>query len=108
MDEQAINPAQQQTSAPDPEQVAGHMVLQRGVFTGPTSDIDPGLYSTIVGICRHRERRSVQLAPGSTVDTDTYFGRFPAAYYLKWTTITTALGRCPEEAQASVRTVRDK
>lgn len=104
MDEQAINPAQQQTSAPDPEQVAGHMVLQRGVFTGPTSDIDPGLYSTIVGICRHRERRSVQLAPGSTVDTDTYFGRFPAAYYLKWTTITTVVlnARCHTRGRAQV------
>ena len=77
--------------APVPEHVSNRVVLQRGVFIGPTPGTAPDLYSRIVGTCRGRDRRSVQLTPGSAVDTDTYFGRFPAAYYLKWTTVRTVV-----------------
>ncbi|WP_207836197.1 glycosyltransferase [Williamsia soli] len=67
----------------------GHtpLVLQRVLFAGPTPDTDADLYATIDG-GGDRTRTAVHARHGATVDTDTYFGRVPAAYFQRWTTVT--------------------
>jgi galactofuranosylgalactofuranosylrhamnosyl-N-acetylglucosaminyl-diphospho-decaprenol beta-1,5/1,6-galactofuranosyltransferase len=64
------------------------LILQRGVFSGPVADTDAGLYATVTQGEVERERHSLRLSPGAAVDTDTYFGRLPAGYFCRWTTLT--------------------
>ncbi|MCZ4077300.1 glycosyltransferase [Rhodococcus sp. H36-A4] len=67
---------------------SSRLVVQRGLFTGPTPLVKDDLYATIVKGRAHRERFVVHLEKGATVDTDTYFGRFAASYFQRWTTVT--------------------
>jgi galactofuranosylgalactofuranosylrhamnosyl-N-acetylglucosaminyl-diphospho-decaprenol beta-1,5/1,6-galactofuranosyltransferase len=85
-------------------QIVDRLVLQRGVFAGPTADTDADLYSTVDDPRSRRDRQSVHLESGDTLDTDTYFGRFPAAYHLRWTTLTTVdlRVRCRTSGRARV------
>ncbi|PXW35805.1 UNVERIFIED_CONTAM: galactofuranosylgalactofuranosylrhamnosyl-N-acetylglucosaminyl-diphospho-decaprenol beta-1,5/1,6-galactofuranosyltransferase [Williamsia faeni] len=64
------------------------LVLQRGVFRGPMAATDAELYATVAQGEAARERHGLHLSPGATVDTDTYFGRLPAGYFRRWTTLT--------------------
>lgn len=63
------------------------LLLQRGIFAGPTAAISKALYATGTGRL-HRERLVVHLDSGASVTTNTYFGRFPASYWQRWTTVT--------------------
>ncbi|QBJ96742.1 glycosyltransferase family 2 protein [Rhodococcus sp. ABRD24] len=63
------------------------LTVARGVFTGPTAKVDDDLYASISAGRAHRERFVLTLEQGATVDTDTYFGRFAASYYQRWTTV---------------------
>ncbi|AYJ47387.1 glycosyltransferase [Rhodococcus sp. P1Y] len=67
---------------------SARLVVQRGLFAGPTALVKDDLYATIAKGRAHRERFSVHLEKGATIDTDTYFGRFAASYYQRWTTVT--------------------
>lgn len=67
---------------------SGRLVVQRGVFTGPTPRVKDELYASITSGSAHRERFELRLDKGAVVDTDTYFGRFAASYYQRWTTVT--------------------
>lgn len=67
---------------------SGRLVVQRGVFTGPTPRVKDELYASITSGSAHRERFELRLEKGAVVDTDTYFGRFAASYYQRWTTVT--------------------
>ncbi|MCZ4549932.1 glycosyltransferase [Gordonia rubripertincta] len=62
--------------------------LQRVLFAGPTPDTDADLYATVAGGHVDRTRTSLHAGHGTTIDTDTYFGRVPAAYFGRWTTLT--------------------
>ncbi|GAA4394284.1 glycosyltransferase [Tsukamurella soli] len=69
-------------------------VLQRGLFAHADPTVPAELYATVETGRATRERDSLTLEPGSVVSTDTYFGRFPAAYWQRWTrvgTVTVAL-----------------
>ncbi|MBH0779032.1 glycosyltransferase [Nocardia bovistercoris] len=63
------------------------LVLQRGIFTGPSAKISDELYAVAKGRA-HRERLALRLEKGASAHTNTYFGRFAAAYWQRWTTVT--------------------
>ncbi|RMI34240.1 glycosyltransferase [Nocardia stercoris] len=63
------------------------LVLQRGLFAGPAPKISDDLYAVADGKVT-RERLSLRLAVDTSVHTNTYFGRFAAAYWQRWTTVT--------------------
>ncbi|MFQ6394802.1 glycosyltransferase [Nocardia sp. KC 131] len=63
------------------------LLLQRGIFTGPSAKVSDELYAVVKGRA-HRERLSLRLDKGATAHTNTYFGRFSASYWQRWTTVT--------------------
>lgn len=63
------------------------LVLARGIFTGPAPKISDELYAVVKGKS-HRERLSLRLEKGAHAHTNTYFGRFAASYWQRWTTVT--------------------
>ncbi|WP_181781010.1 glycosyltransferase [Pseudonocardia pini] len=77
--------------APDrlPEPTGGPVLLtaQRGLFFGPTALAPEDLYSVVERGAARRERGRVTLTPGSKVGTNTYFGRFSATYWQRWTAV---------------------
>jgi galactofuranosylgalactofuranosylrhamnosyl-N-acetylglucosaminyl-diphospho-decaprenol beta-1,5/1,6-galactofuranosyltransferase len=80
--DQAVTEKDSRT-APVPER----LVLARGVFTGPDTKISDELYAVVKGKA-HRERLSLRLDKGASAHTNTYFGRFAASYWQRWTTVT--------------------
>ncbi|MFE7798380.1 glycosyltransferase [Nocardia sp. NPDC057440] len=63
------------------------LLLQRGIFTGPSAKVSDELYAVVKGRA-HRERLALRLEKGATAHTNTYFGRFAASYWQRWTTVT--------------------
>ncbi|WP_227997959.1 glycosyltransferase [Nocardia australiensis] len=63
------------------------LLLQRGIFTGPSAKVSDELYAVVKGRA-HRERLELRLDKGATAHTNTYFGRFAASYWQRWTTVT--------------------
>jgi galactofuranosylgalactofuranosylrhamnosyl-N-acetylglucosaminyl-diphospho-decaprenol beta-1,5/1,6-galactofuranosyltransferase len=61
--------------------------VQRGLFFGPSALAPEDLYSVVERGAARRERATVTLAPNSLVSTNTYFGRFHATYWQRWTAI---------------------
>ncbi|QJY45618.1 glycosyltransferase [Pseudonocardia broussonetiae] len=70
-------------SGPD----AGRIVAQRGLFFGPSPRVPEDLYSRVERGTARRRRSGVELGPGSLVSTNTYFGRFHATYWQRWTDV---------------------
>ncbi|MFF0489279.1 glycosyltransferase [Nocardia sp. NPDC004068] len=64
------------------------LTLQRGVFTGPSPKVSDELYAVVKGGKAHRERMSIRVDKGARAHTNTYFGRFAASYWQRWTTVT--------------------
>nr|WP_280468450.1 glycosyltransferase [Nocardia cyriacigeorgica] len=78
--------------APDALRAASHpapdrLVLQRGIFTGPSPKVSDELYAVVKGRST-RERQALRLDKGAMAHTNTYFGRFAASYWQRWTTVT--------------------
>jgi galactofuranosylgalactofuranosylrhamnosyl-N-acetylglucosaminyl-diphospho-decaprenol beta-1,5/1,6-galactofuranosyltransferase len=63
------------------------LTVQRGLFFGPSALVPEDLYATVDRGGAVRERHRVVLDPHSTVGTNTYFGRFHATYWQRWTTV---------------------
>ncbi|SDF56914.1 glycosyltransferase [Pseudonocardia oroxyli] len=63
------------------------LTAQRGLFFGPTGRAPEDLYSVVERGVARRERGRITLAPGSRVGTNTYFGRFYATYWQRWTSV---------------------
>ncbi|AVH25052.1 glycosyl transferase [Nocardia cyriacigeorgica] len=63
------------------------LVLQRGIFTGPSPKVSDELYAVVKGRST-RERQTLRLEKGALAHTNTYFGRFAASYWQRWTTVT--------------------
>ncbi|NEW34267.1 glycosyltransferase family 2 protein [Nocardia cyriacigeorgica] len=63
------------------------LVLQRGIFTGPSPKVSDELYAVVKGRST-RERQALRLEKGAIAHTNTYFGRFAASYWQRWTTVT--------------------
>ncbi|RLK60051.1 glycosyltransferase [Actinokineospora cianjurensis] len=78
------------TAAPEAEPTApaARLVAQRGLFRGPDPVCPDALYTTVVSGAAERERARITVQPFSAVSTDTYFGRFPASHWQRWTVVT--------------------
>ncbi len=63
------------------------MVVARGMFGAPSAQVSDDMYARITRGKAHRERNALSLEQGATVDTNTYFGRLPASYFQRWTTV---------------------
>ncbi|WP_214402058.1 glycosyltransferase [Pseudonocardia lacus] len=75
---------------PEPAATSGspsRLVVQRGLFFGPSALVPEDLYSVVEQGIARRERERVHLLPGSRVSTNTYFGRFHATYWHRWTAV---------------------
>ncbi|HEY7598165.1 MAG TPA: glycosyltransferase [Actinophytocola sp.] len=65
----------------------GRLVVQRGLFRGPDPVCPDDLYAQVTFGAAVRERQRLVVHAGSEVTTDTYFGRFPASYWQRWTVV---------------------
>jgi galactofuranosylgalactofuranosylrhamnosyl-N-acetylglucosaminyl-diphospho-decaprenol beta-1,5/1,6-galactofuranosyltransferase len=63
------------------------LVAQRGLFSGPSELVSQDMYAQVVEGLARRTRTTLTLQPNAQVSTNTYFGRFPAAYWQRWTTV---------------------
>jgi galactofuranosylgalactofuranosylrhamnosyl-N-acetylglucosaminyl-diphospho-decaprenol beta-1,5/1,6-galactofuranosyltransferase len=72
--------------AADAGAVPARLVAQRGLFFGPSALVPEDLYAVVERGAARRERHRVLLTPGTRVSTNTYFGRFHATYWQRWTT----------------------
>ena len=84
-------PAQQPTGEGDDRLVehapSGRLVAQRGLFRGPDPVCPDDLYAQVSYGSAVRERQRLVVHAGSEVSMDTYFGRFPASYWQRWTVV---------------------
>ncbi|PXY31856.1 glycosyltransferase [Prauserella muralis] len=67
----------------------GRLLAQRGLFAGPSDVVSKDLYAAVVRGVAARKRDTVQLEPSAQVSGNTYFGRFPASYWQRWTNVST-------------------
>jgi galactofuranosylgalactofuranosylrhamnosyl-N-acetylglucosaminyl-diphospho-decaprenol beta-1,5/1,6-galactofuranosyltransferase len=72
-------------AAGDPD--AGRVLAQRGLFLGTSVRMPEDLYARVERGTATRERTRVRLAPGTTLTTNTYFGRLHATYWQRWTAV---------------------
>jgi galactofuranosylgalactofuranosylrhamnosyl-N-acetylglucosaminyl-diphospho-decaprenol beta-1,5/1,6-galactofuranosyltransferase len=79
------------------------LVVARGLFTGPSAQVTDDLYARIANGRAHRERYALHLEKGATVHTNAYFGRFPASYFQRWTTVTEVQLKLAFEAAGPAR-----
>ncbi len=70
------------------ERRLGRLVAQRGFFAGPVDRVPADLYATVEQGNADRWRQEITVEPFSRVSMNTYFGRFPASYWQRWTTAT--------------------
>src|SRR5262245_57054526 len=66
----------------------GRLTAQRGLYAGPAPIVSKDLYAEIEWGSAVRDRDSITLEPSGKVTSNTYFGRFPASYWQRWTTVT--------------------
>ena len=67
--------------------VKGCLVLQRGLFVGPSDTISDEMYAVVKGGRSTRTRLGLRLEAGARAHTNTYFGRFAASYWQRWTQV---------------------
>ncbi|WP_439378891.1 glycosyltransferase [Amycolatopsis lexingtonensis] len=63
------------------------LTAQRGLYAGPAPIVSKDLYAEVHTGSAVRDRDAVRLAPATKVSGNTYFGRFPASYWQRWTTV---------------------
>ncbi|MFC4854699.1 glycosyltransferase [Actinophytocola glycyrrhizae] len=76
--------AETRTTVQEP---GNRLVAQRGLFRGPDPVCPDDLYLQVEQGNAVRERQRLVVHAGSAVTTDTYFGRFPASYWQRWTVV---------------------
>ena len=81
-------PSVREQLAPHDRPAPARLLAQRGLFFGPSAVVPEDLYSVVETGAAGRERARVTLAPHSRVSTNTYFGRFHATYWQRWTAVT--------------------
>ena len=64
----------------------GRLTVQRGLYAGPSLIVSKDLYVDVLEGVVTRKRDSISLEPSARVTGNTYFGRFPASYWQRWTT----------------------
>jgi galactofuranosylgalactofuranosylrhamnosyl-N-acetylglucosaminyl-diphospho-decaprenol beta-1,5/1,6-galactofuranosyltransferase len=68
-----------------PVHAPGQLVAQRTLFAGPSPEAPDELYAVAEKGVMVRERDRIVLDGHAVVTTNTYFGRFPASYWQRWT-----------------------
>ncbi|MEZ0075317.1 glycosyltransferase [Planotetraspora sp. GP83] len=63
------------------------LLAMRGLFRGPSDLVDPALYAQVGSGAATLGRTRMRLEPATTVSGNTYFGRFPASHWQRWTRI---------------------
>ncbi|MBE1581079.1 glycosyltransferase [Amycolatopsis roodepoortensis] len=66
----------------------GRLTAQRGLYAGPAPIVSKDLYAELQWGSAVRERAGITIEPASKVSGNTYFGRFPASYWQRWTDVT--------------------
>ncbi|WP_340685880.1 glycosyltransferase [Amycolatopsis coloradensis] len=66
----------------------GRLTAQRGLYAGPAPIVSKDLYAELEWGTAVRERAGISIEPASKVSGNTYFGRFPASYWQRWTDVT--------------------
>jgi galactofuranosylgalactofuranosylrhamnosyl-N-acetylglucosaminyl-diphospho-decaprenol beta-1,5/1,6-galactofuranosyltransferase len=66
---------------------AGRLVAQRLLFAAPVAEAPDLLYVRGRTGCGSRDRDAITVEPGTAISTNTYFGRFPASYWQRWTEV---------------------
>ena len=64
----------------------GRRVVARGLFTGTSPVANEALYAVMEKGSASRTRTELHLERGAHADMNTFFGRFPATYWQRWTT----------------------
>jgi galactofuranosylgalactofuranosylrhamnosyl-N-acetylglucosaminyl-diphospho-decaprenol beta-1,5/1,6-galactofuranosyltransferase len=85
--DRATLPATEERPEPQADGTPARLLAQRGLFFGPSALVPEDLYSVVEQGVARRERDRVALAPGTRVSTNTYFGRFHATYWQRWTDV---------------------
>ncbi|GAB2980773.1 glycosyltransferase [Amycolatopsis acidiphila] len=65
----------------------GRLTTQRGLFAGPSPVVSKDLYAEVAEGVVTRKRERISLEGSARVSGNTYFGRFPASYWQRWTTV---------------------
>ena len=99
MDATTVTPAGADAGA---AQTVRDLLLQRTLFSGPRKWVNDDLYSRMVRGTVRRTRTEVHLEPGAIVDTNTYFGRFEASYWQRWTSVSDLTVRVAVESAGQV------
>ncbi|WKK11345.1 glycosyltransferase [Rhodococcus ruber] len=81
---------------------AERLLVQRGLFTGTSPIINTELFCVVKGAAT-RTRTALHLRAGGKAHTDTFFGRFPASYWQRWTAVTEVQASARVRASASCR-----
>ena len=63
------------------------LIVQRGLFFGPSALVPEDLYAGRSAAGRAGSGTGWSLDPHSAVATNTYFGRFHATYWQRWTAV---------------------
>ncbi|MDV6278125.1 hypothetical protein R3Q06_32145 [Rhodococcus erythropolis] len=69
------------------------LTVQRLLFDGPSSLVSADMYSAVGRGNAERTRSGAEIAKRSVLHTNSYFGRFPASYWQRWTTVTEVVFR---------------
>src|SRR5699024_4321143 len=99
MDATTVTAAGTDTGADRPDR---DLLLQRTLFSGPRRWVNDDLYSRVVRGVVRRTRGELYLEAGAIVDTNTYFGRFEASYWQRWTVVTELTVRVSVESSGQV------
>ena len=62
-------------------------LVQRAFFAGPFPEAPGDLYALATEGIVERERERVLIQPHARLSTNTFFGRFPASYWQRWTEV---------------------
>ncbi|MGZ6816542.1 MAG: glycosyltransferase, partial [Mycobacteriaceae bacterium] len=82
-----------------------HLIAQRGPFTGPSAVVAGELYAVVKRGLVRRSRFEVTLEPESMLSTNTFFGRFPASYWQRWTSVTEVRVRAQTSGRGQISVV---
>lgn len=69
----------------------GRLLTQRGLYAGPSEVVNKDLYAEILDGAAVRKRTSITLEPSTRLSGNTYFGRFPASYWQRWTSVSSVI-----------------
>ncbi|NLE80658.1 MAG: glycosyltransferase family 2 protein [Rhodococcus sp.] len=84
----------------------GRLLAQRGLFAGTSPIVNDRLYAVVKGGYEHT-RFELHLDRDARAHTNTYFGRFAASYWQRWTTVKEVVvgARVTAQSKCKVRLV---